>query len=304
MEGRDMQGPMPAVHDKPQSGRSAKTVQALARCLPLLMAATLGLAAAPTHAAVGEVVYTRGTASIQDPAGRLRLATKGDAVNAGDVISTGTKSFAVLQLADETRIVLRPVSRFAVQRLETAPGKEEGLLSLFSGGFRAVTGFINKRRQGALSIRSATATIGVRGTDFAARLCVGDCTLPAHERAAVTGDPTAVSTLEEDAFLLMPAGAMPPPADPPPNSQDLNGDELGLHVSVFDGEVIVDTPEGNVVLGPGDDGFAGPDNAPVLYQSQAPVARVDAYSGVDPLGAPANWDNIDPGASRSGQCNP
>ncbi|MBL0394188.1 FecR domain-containing protein [Ramlibacter monticola] len=43
------------------------------------------------------------------------------------------------------------------------------------GGFRAVTGLISKGSPDAARIQTQTATIGIRGTDFDARLCARDC---------------------------------------------------------------------------------------------------------------------------------
>ena len=45
--------------------------------------------------------------------------------------------------------------------------------SLIRGGFRALTGFISKRAPDAFRINTSVATIGIRGTEFDARLCEG-----------------------------------------------------------------------------------------------------------------------------------
>jgi len=47
------------------------------------------------------------------------------------------------------------------------------LLRLFRGGFRAITGFISKRKPDAFKVNTTVATIGIRGTEFDARLCEG-----------------------------------------------------------------------------------------------------------------------------------
>ena len=48
-------------------------------------------------------------------------------------------------------------------------------MQLLRGGFRAVTGFISKGSPDAAKVQTATATIGIRGTDFDARLCGPEC---------------------------------------------------------------------------------------------------------------------------------
>jgi hypothetical protein len=49
------------------------------------------------------------------------------------------------------------------------------LMQMVRGGFRAVTGLISKSSPNAARVQTNTATIGIRGTDFDARLCTGEC---------------------------------------------------------------------------------------------------------------------------------
>lgn len=263
------------------------------RGVVLLLGLALGPVAECAEAA-GKVVFAKGATSLQ-PAngGSLRMAGSGDALNPGDVVSTGKRSFAVVELSDLSRIVLRAESRFAVETWKTEAGQESGILSLFEGGFRAVTGFLNKRRPGAVKVRSPTATIGVRGTDFAARICAGeDC------KASVPKRPQGVSLLE-----LFPRTSGLAAGDASPPVTNLSGTEPGLHVSVFDGEVEVSTPAGEVVLAPGDNGFVG-GGPPLAYEAETPVARVDSYSAIDPLAAPSDWNSVSPADTGDGQCGP
>jgi hypothetical protein len=55
------------------------------------------------------------------------------------------------------------------------------VMGLIKGGMRAVTGDIAKREPSAVRFQTNTAIIGVRGTEFDARLCEQDCA--AEERA-------------------------------------------------------------------------------------------------------------------------
>ena len=58
---------------------------------------------------VGEVKYARGAVTVQKEDGSgARLIGKGDKLKQGEVIKTGPKSFAIINLADETRMTLRP----------------------------------------------------------------------------------------------------------------------------------------------------------------------------------------------------
>jgi hypothetical protein len=49
------------------------------------------------------------------------------------------------------------------------------VMQLLRGGFRAITGLISKGSPDAAKIQTATATIGIRGTDFDARICGPEC---------------------------------------------------------------------------------------------------------------------------------
>lgn len=126
---------------------------------------------------VGEIKYARGAVTIQKEDGSgARLIGKGDILNEGEVIKTGPKSFAILSLADETRMTLRPGTSFAVEKMNAEKtNKAFALLRLFRGGFRAITGYISKKNPRGYRIRTSVATIGIRGTEFDARLCNEDC---------------------------------------------------------------------------------------------------------------------------------
>ncbi len=145
----------------------------------------------------GEIQHLQGMATAQQASGALRFLGRGDAIGEGDVITTTEKGFAVLVFSDGSKITLRPSTSFAVEKYAHNAGSEFAVLRLLKGGLRAVTGLINQRRPGSVQFTTATATIGIRGTSFDARICGEDCRL--DERAA-QGRPT------------------PPVAVPPPDS--------------------------------------------------------------------------------------
>ena len=126
---------------------------------------------------VGEIQYARGAITVQQSDGSgARLIGKGDKLNTGEVIKTGPKSFLILRLDDDTRMTLRPETTFAVEEYAAERNnKAKALLRLFRGGMRTITGFISKMNSSAYRIKTPTATIGIRGTEFDARLCAEDC---------------------------------------------------------------------------------------------------------------------------------
>ncbi len=138
-----------------------------------LLPASLGALA---ESEVGEIEYTRGALTGQKQGQSVRLLGKGQMVMQGETLSTGANSFAIVQLNDGTRMTLRPKTIFKVEELNTNAGEENALLSLLKGGFRAITGSISKRFSGIFKVNTGIATIGIRGTEFDARICdASDC---------------------------------------------------------------------------------------------------------------------------------
>ncbi len=151
----------------------------------MLLGLALVLLEAPAWAAaeVGSVGYTRGVLTGQIEGEPVRILGKGQPLRAGETLKTGSRSFALIRLNDGTRMTLRPNSAFRIEDVNTKKGEESALMRLIKGGFRAITGFISKRRPGAFKVTTSVATIGIRGTEFDTRLCEGDeC---AQENAAI-----------------------------------------------------------------------------------------------------------------------
>jgi len=153
--------------------------------LILLLAAPILGFAAPA----GEVEFARGVGAAQAAAGIPRILSAGVPIQPGDTITMGSNSFAVLKLTDGTRMTLRPntairLDQYAFQE----PGRPDGFFtSLFKGGVRMVTGLIAKSSPTAARLTTPTATVGIRGTDFDARLCATDCANDATRIAQASG---------------------------------------------------------------------------------------------------------------------
>ncbi len=151
----------------------------------------LALLAAEAGAAgeAGEVVFTRGVATAQGRDGQVRLLGRGAPLAEGDTVTTARRSFAVLRLADGTRMTVRPDSVLRLQEYQAEEQRGSALLRLFKGGLRAVTGWISKRNPNAFRIRTSLATIGIRGTDFEARVCAADCAEEAARSRGLEREP-------------------------------------------------------------------------------------------------------------------
>jgi hypothetical protein len=136
----------------------------------------------------GEVEFARGVGFAQSPGQLPRTLGKGLALKEGDRLTTSEASTAIIKLQDGTRMTLRPNSEMIVQQYQFKKGAADNsmVMQLLRGGFRAVTGLISKGSPNAARVQTSTATIGIRGTDFDARLCAKDCkaeSAKVHEKA-------------------------------------------------------------------------------------------------------------------------
>src|SRR5207247_1501140 len=95
----------------------------------------------------------------------------------GDRLTTSDGASAIIRLEDGTRMTIRPNSELVLQQYQFRENAADNsmLMQMVRGGFRAVTGLISKNSPNAARIQTNTATIGIRGTDFDARLCSRDC---------------------------------------------------------------------------------------------------------------------------------
>jgi hypothetical protein len=119
----------------------------------------------------------KGRAMAATPDGDIRLLNKGAEFYSGETISTLPNTYVRLAFTDESFVVLRPNTRFLIEDYNhTGVAEEEkGFFSLLKGGMRSVTGLVGKLRKENYRVNTAMATIGIRGTDYEARVCFGDC---------------------------------------------------------------------------------------------------------------------------------
>src|SRR5882672_4797013 len=108
-----------------------------------------------------------GAVQVQTGTGAPRPVRQGDEFLQGETISTGANSAAVLKFDDGQVVALTSNSRMTITAYQYNPATESGnmLLSLVTGGMRAITGLIGRRTPNQVAYRAATATIGIRGTD-------------------------------------------------------------------------------------------------------------------------------------------
>lgn len=126
-----------------------------------------GTAVAATVA--GTVVQLTGAMTASHGDGGLRQLAPQSEVTSGDVLSTGQESYAMVKLIDDSELVLKPATTLAIDAFvfdRGQPAGDSAGLRLIKGGMRAVTGLLGKRNKDKFTLRTPSATIGIRGTTF------------------------------------------------------------------------------------------------------------------------------------------
>lgn len=167
----------------------------LKRLAPVALGVGLLLAAAGAGAQVaGEVEFSRGVGFAQTPGQVPRTLGKGLPLREGDRLTTADGASAIIKLEDGTRMTVRPNSEIVLQQYHFKENATDNsmLMQLVRGGFRAVTGLISKGSPNAAKVQTNTATIGIRGTDFDARVCARDCAAESS-KVSETSKPNTVS---------------------------------------------------------------------------------------------------------------
>jgi FecR protein len=134
-----------------------------------LLAAALFSAQGAYAATVGTVTFTTDGATITHADKTVTPAKKSAALMAGDVIDTNAGRLQ-LSLIDGGKVSLQPNTTYKIERYEFASGKEDGseyaITELVKGGMRTVSGLIGHKNRDRYQLKTAVATIGIRGTEF------------------------------------------------------------------------------------------------------------------------------------------
>jgi hypothetical protein len=180
-----------------------------------LLVAT-GVQAAPTAL----VTHLSGILTVKRADGSTKMLSIKSEVLEGDLLTTAGETYARLKFVDGAEVVLRPSTQLKVAAYAFAESKPEAdsvVLNMLKGGMRAVTGLIGRRNRDSVSFKTATATIGIRGTHFGALSCNNDC------------------------------GGVPTVSGKPP--------ENGLHLDVAAGAIVVSNQGGRQEIGTGQFGY-------------------------------------------------
>jgi len=134
-------------------------------CALLLM--LLCFAAVASAAEIGQIKTSKGQVTIERD-GRSQPGMVGLRLQTADVIKTGADGSAGITMDDESLLSVGPNSVLSLDRFvfdsKTNAGRFDAALN--RGTLAVISGKIAKQAPDAMTVRTPTAVLGVRGTEF------------------------------------------------------------------------------------------------------------------------------------------
>lgn len=160
-----------------------RLIVSLTLLLPVLAPAAADAdLAGHVEAVIGRVYATDGN----DESRRLE---KDAPVYAGDTIATPRNGYVKIRYLDEASMSIRPRSELRIDDYrfrDTDEPRRKSFFSLIKGGFRTISGLIGRADRLNYRVNTPIATVGIRGTEYALRVCSGsDCIPPETNAIAV-----------------------------------------------------------------------------------------------------------------------
>jgi hypothetical protein len=142
-----------------------------ANCLCAALLALCSNLAMAQDSVIGYVKTVDAQASVAT-AGQSAPARPGMPLHIGDTLKTGNPGSMGLVLKDNTSLSIGPNTELLVEKYLFAPGKGDLALvaKLVKGSLYYVSGVIAKLKPESVSIKTPTGLIGVRGTQFLAKV--------------------------------------------------------------------------------------------------------------------------------------
>ena len=165
--------------------QTSVALPALLRHFLIIAIALVGLALPLQSSAVesgaGKVIFVFGEAWKHSVDGGKHTLKRGMVVNVGETIETSPTGQVQIRMNDNGLISIRPSSQFKIKAFQfsgangAGSADDKSYFQLLQGGFRSITGAVGQNNKKAYKVITPVATIGIRGTDYSARLCDGDC---------------------------------------------------------------------------------------------------------------------------------
>jgi hypothetical protein len=152
----------------------------LFKSMLMVCAALLTYATVAGAASVGRFTLVEGRVDLLRDGNLPALVVKvDDAVGSGDIIRTKSLSRAQITFIDNSTLTISPESRIAIEEFtfDAAQNKRSAVLKLFQGLALAVVNKIIKTEEPDFVVKTHTAIVGVRGTEFGVRLSPNSSTI-------------------------------------------------------------------------------------------------------------------------------
>ena len=114
---------------------------------------------------IGNIMAMKGNAEVKRSTKSIN-ATSGMDLKEGDEVVTAQKSRVQVMLNDDTVVTIGASSSFSFEEFSQDKQNEKISMRANRGFFRSVTGKIGKLAPERFKVKTSSATIGIRGTDF------------------------------------------------------------------------------------------------------------------------------------------
>lgn len=136
-------------------------------------ASATALNSLPARLNIGSVITLQGQGWIVHSDETRDEIAIGTNVKQGDSIHTSAQSKVEARFLDGSTVIVKPSSEVNIEQYRWDEKNKSGIsiMQFIKGAFRAISGLIARDDPDNFEFITPVATIGVRGTDFGARLC-------------------------------------------------------------------------------------------------------------------------------------
>jgi hypothetical protein len=131
----------------------------------------LGFATFAGAADIGQIKVAKGQVSV-DRGGQAMPGVVGTRLQPADTVKTGADGSVGITMYDDSLLSAGPNSMFSLDRyaFDTTTNKGQFDTSLRKGSLAVISGRIAKESPDAMTVRTPSAILGVRGTEFIVKI--------------------------------------------------------------------------------------------------------------------------------------
>jgi hypothetical protein len=253
---------------------------------------------------VGKVVNLSGHLLSRNADGTMKILAQKSAVEQGDTLVTENDTYARIKFIDNSEITLRPNTQFKIENFSydtQKPSGDNAIFELIKGGLRSITGLLGKRNHDRFSLKTPTATIGIRGTIFIAEYVPDNSpAVAAFGRASLaaleTSGLSSQLTMTDAPRIAAPIEFLPfKRAQPLQLAQQTTAGSRapGLYVHVIDGIINLSNRGGSQLFSAGQFGYTASVTQPPVIVPNNPGIKFTPPPAFNSSSAPHSTSNND-----------